>query len=98
VSRKRVRRALPGLHRWRTVLTAIAILMVTVTAAPPADAYVGPGAGITVIGTVLAVIAAIFLGIVGFIWYPVRRLLRSRKGNAAKPERPARGESGQSSP
>jgi hypothetical protein len=39
-----------------------------------ADAYIGPGAGITVIGTVLAFLAAIIFGIIGFIWYPVKRL------------------------
>lgn len=42
-------------------------------------AYVGPGAGLTAIGTVLALIGAVLLGIFGFIWYPVKRLLRSKK-------------------
>ncbi len=44
-----------------------------------AFAYVGPGAGLTAIGTVLALIGAVLLGIFGFIWYPVKRLLRNRK-------------------
>jgi nitrate reductase gamma subunit len=44
-----------------------------------ANAYVGPGAGLTVIGSVLAVGAAILLAIVGFVWYPVRRMMRARK-------------------
>ena len=52
--------------------------------AAEAHAYVGPGAGLTVIGSVLAVGAAVLLAIVGFVWYPVRRILRSRK--AAKAE------------
>lgn len=42
-------------------------------------AYVGPGAGLTAIGTVLALIGAVLLGLFGFIWYPVKRLLRKRK-------------------
>lgn len=42
-------------------------------------AYIGPGAGLTAIGTVVAVIGAIFLMVVGFIWYPVKRVLRGRK-------------------
>ena len=37
-------------------------------------AYIGPGAGITAIGTAIALIGAILLAIVGFIWYPVKRL------------------------
>jgi hypothetical protein len=47
-----------------------------------ADAYIGPGAGITAIGTVIAFFAAVVFAIVGFVWYPIKRLLglgRSRK-------------------
>lgn len=51
-----------------------------------AHAYVGPGAGLSVIGTVLALIAAFFLAIVGFIWYPVKRLLQKRNQTAAPTE------------
>jgi len=44
----------------------------------PAQAYIGPGAGITAIGTVIALIGAILLAIIGFLWYPIKRLLRKR--------------------
>jgi hypothetical protein len=49
-----------------------------------AFAYVGPGAGITVIGAALAFIAAAVFGVFGFIWYPLKRLVRalSRKRQA----------------
>jgi len=39
-----------------------------------ADAYIGPGAGIGVIGTVIALIGAVILAIIGFVWYPIKRL------------------------
>jgi hypothetical protein len=42
-------------------------------------AYIGPGAGMSAVGTVVAVIGAILLLIVGFIWYPIKRVLRSWK-------------------
>jgi hypothetical protein len=42
----------------------------------PALAYIGPGAGLGAIGTFLAVVGAGVLLIVGFVWYPVKRLLR----------------------
>ena len=42
-------------------------------------AYIGPGAGISAIGTVVAFIGAILLAIVGFIWYPIKRLLGKMK-------------------
>ena len=59
------------------------ILFMGVTMVETADAYVGPGAGLSVIGTVLALVAAFFLAIIGFIWYPVKRLLQKRNGAAA---------------
>ena len=42
-------------------------------------AYVGPGAGLSIIGSLLAFLAAIVIGIFGFLWFPVRRFLRKRK-------------------
>ena len=53
--------------------------VIAICAASPALAYIGPGAGIGAIGTVVAVIGAILLMIVGFVWYPVKRLLKRRK-------------------
>ena len=44
-----------------------------------AQAYVGPGAGLGAIGTVLALIGAVLLAILGFLWYPIKRLLAKRK-------------------
>lgn len=57
------------------LVAAVAIAML---AADPAQAYIGPGAGLTAIGTMLALVAALLLAIVGFIWYPLKRLLRRR--------------------
>lgn len=44
-----------------------------------AHAYVGPGAGLSAIGSILAFLGAIFLLIVGFFWYPVKRFIKGRK-------------------
>ena len=43
-----------------------------------AHAYVGPGAGISAIGSLLALIAAVLMSIVGFVWYPMKRLIKYR--------------------
>jgi hypothetical protein len=51
----------------------------------PAHAYVGPGAGLTAIGTIVAVLAAVLLALVGFVWYPVKRLLRRKPSVQAAP-------------
>jgi hypothetical protein len=48
--------------------------------ADPSAAYVGPGAGLTALGAFLSVIVGIIVAILGFIWYPIKRLVRKRKG------------------
>ena len=60
------------------VLAAVTV-MLAMAVSSPALAYIGPGAGISAIGTFFAVIGAVVLLIVGFLWYPVKRMLRKRK-------------------
>lgn len=55
-------------------------------AAGPAYAYIGPGVGLTAIGTVSALFGAVALAIVGFFWYPVKRLIRRLRSLARRPE------------
>lgn len=57
------------------------LLVLVLTLAGPgwAEAYIGPGAGISAIGTVIALLGAILLAIVGFVWYPIKRLLSKFK-------------------
>lgn len=62
---------------WFTHSVAFALYL-ALALPEPAQAYIGPGAGITAIGTVIALIGAILLAIVGFLWYPIKRLLRKR--------------------
>lgn len=53
--------------------------LILASLATPAAAYVGPGAGIGVIGTALALVGTIVLLLVGFIWYPMKRFLRRKR-------------------
>ncbi len=62
---------------WFTHSVALALYL-ALALPEPAQAYIGPGAGITAIGTVIALIGAILLAIAGFVWYPIKRLLRKR--------------------
>jgi hypothetical protein len=66
-----------------------AIVAVTAFAPNLAHAYIGPGAGLTAIGTVLALLAAVLFAVVGFVWYPMKRLLKRLKAkpSAAEPDR-----------
>ncbi|MCE7795985.1 hypothetical protein LWE61_05345 [Sphingobium sufflavum] len=51
-------------------------LFLTLLAAEPAFAYVGPGSSLGAVGVVFGLIGAIILSLVSFIWYPVKRLHR----------------------
>lgn len=57
---------------WGLIASALTLLLVP----GAAHAYVGPGAGLTAIGTVLALVGAMALAAVGFVWYPIKRMLR----------------------
>jgi hypothetical protein len=52
--------------------------------ADSAHAYIGPGAGISAVGSLLALSATVLLAIVGFVWYPVKRLMKKRRKIRAK--------------
>jgi hypothetical protein len=57
--------------------------------ASPAFAYIGPGAGLGAIAVTVALLLGVVLLLGGFVWYPVKRLLRNKKkgkGNADKGE------------
>lgn len=40
-----------------------------------AQAYIGPGTGLSAIGSVLAFVGVVLLFLLGFLWYPVKRLV-----------------------
>ena len=44
-------------------------------------AYIGPGTGLSALGTLLAVIAAVLLAVIGFVWYPIKRLVTKLRKN-----------------
>lgn len=56
-------------------LTAVTLIIFST----PALAYVGPGTGLSAIGSLIALLAAIIVAIFGFIWFPLKRILKARK-------------------
>ncbi len=64
-----------------TTLIKIAIVILLLFMPTTIFAYVGPGAGITFLGALWAVITAIVLAIGGFLVWPIRALIRRRKRN-----------------
>jgi hypothetical protein len=55
-----------------------------------AQAYVGPGAGVGMIGSLLAVLGAVLLAIVGLVLWPLRMIKKrwDRKGSSKAEKRP----------
>lgn len=45
----------------------------------PSYAYIGPGMGGGVIAAIVGFFAAVFLGLWGILYYPVKRALKKRK-------------------
>ena len=59
----------------RILLFALLTTLLPVTA----HAYVGPGAGLGAIAVTLAVVLGVVLLVVGFLWYPLKRMFRGKK-------------------
>lgn len=66
--------------KWKEYVSPVATGLLISWALFPATAaaYVGPGAGLSALGAIFALFAALGLAVVGFVWYPVKRLLQRR--------------------
>ncbi|MGA9575467.1 MAG: hypothetical protein WBS20_16115 [Lysobacterales bacterium] len=61
-------------------ITTVTLLLITLLAmAMPADAYIGPGAGISVLGSLLSILATIFVAIGAILLWPLRTFMKRRK-------------------
>ena len=65
----------------------LALLLVT---SGQALAYIGPGAGISVVGSLLSILATFFVAIGAILFWPVRKLLKRRKARRETAAEPAR--------
>ncbi|MFK5985112.1 MAG: hypothetical protein QM479_06775 [Pseudomonadota bacterium] len=59
--------------------TQFALIIATLLIPIPAFAYFGPGIGMTAIASLIAFGAAILFTFLGFIWFPVKRLIKKIK-------------------
>ena len=70
----------------KLLLTWTAVVIAALGAAGPAAAYVGPGAGLSLVGAFWGLLVAIFAAVAFIVVWPVRRLLR-RGRSAREPAR-----------
>ena len=61
------------------LFTAAVLLL----AAPLAFAYIGPGAGISAVGSLLGLIAGVLLALFAILFWPVRFMWRKMRGKKA---------------
>jgi hypothetical protein len=64
----------------KVLLTWLAVVVAALGAAGPAAAYVGPGAGLSLVGAFWGLLVAIFAAVAFIVVWPVRRLLRRSRG------------------
>jgi hypothetical protein len=70
------------LNRWRR----FGVVLGVVVTALAASGYIGPGAGAGAIAVLIAVVLALLLLFAGVFWYPIKRMVRSRRGNTSAEE------------
>lgn len=68
------------------LIVFLVLVAALVCSGAPAQAYVGPGAGLSAIGSFLALVVAVLAAIVGFLWYPIKRIFGKRKNDTSDKE------------
>ena len=76
----------------------VAVALALSLFATPAFAYIGPGAGITVLGALWGVVVAIVLAVVAVLLWPLRVLFRRRRKRTRPADVPLQSEADVSSP
>ena len=71
----------------RSAVLVLAVFAMLFFAPEHLYAYVGPGAGLSALGALFALISSVFVAIFGFIWFPIKRLIRrARRRREARAE------------
>lgn len=60
-------------------IAQILLVFLLVASVSPTLAYIGPGAGISVLGSLLSIFATIFVAIGAVLFWPLRKLMKRRK-------------------
>ena len=70
-----------GVFKFQTwyIILKILVLLVLLLVSPATFAYIGPGAGISVLGSLLGILGTIVVAIGAIIFWPVRKFLKRKK-------------------
>jgi membrane protein implicated in regulation of membrane protease activity len=61
------------------IITRLLLAWLLLTPVSVALAYIGPGAGISVLGSLLSILATFFVAIGAIVFWPLRKWLKRRK-------------------
>lgn len=73
---------------------SLIVLPVLLLTAMPAAAYVGPGAGLSMLGALWGLLAALGAALGFIVLWPLRRALKRKRASAQTSERAADGQAG----
>lgn len=51
----------------------------------PAHAYMGAGAGLSALGSMISFLGVLFLMVFGFVWFPLKRAIKKATGKDEQP-------------
>lgn len=70
------------------VILLLVVTLLTVTIPEVTYAYIGPGAGVSLIGSFLGILVAVLIALFALIAWPIRRMLKARKAQNKTDEAP----------
>lgn len=62
-----------------TATFLLGVLIALSVGVTPASAYVGPGPGIGLLGSLIAVVAVVLIGVLGLVIYPIRQMKKKKR-------------------
>jgi len=71
-----------GRKMFRFGLAVGVLALAFVSASSSAYAYLGPGSAVSALGSLATFLGAAAFAVIGFVWYPVKRLLRYLRPSA----------------
>jgi hypothetical protein len=66
-------------------MSKILFLLIAIAVPRIAAAYMGPGAGLGMLGSLIAVLAALGIALLGIVLLPLRMIMKKRRKASARP-------------